>query len=497
MFKQTAKINQSWFNDYGLISQLRESIRASRRLDAFTCEVYETSIRVGIYMNHVESYLPAMQYLIDVVYPALLRSFSGNPLVTCYLLYLACGISDLHELYEVKRRLQIHSQDLSFRIARMMVENNYVGWWRLRNQVSWLYRRMIDQGRASMQERCVRVISAAYYKISRQWVESYIENVSETTNWIVDGDQVYPRKSSITHNRDSTSIVHGYHKEIRHRHVDEEDRKRGHYEESKHGSRYHHTKKSRKGRLETKKRVHGHSKDSDLQDKRSLDRSGGTRRGKTESFYETEETACSVSDQDSSEGLKPSLMDEEALIEQRRKNRDAILAKYRGQQTPLVNSQPKLDTLVMSSPDQDAQPSGIGSSQALMTEDCDFQLTKETSTLHNIQDGQAAADYDPMVDGRLDEERQQYKRQFSSIHFDEHFNFISMEKDKVTGNDIAKVVAISKPVRDLRSRLSSHLSTEDPKLMKNFIDLLERCLDLDPERRLTAYDALKHPFIRG
>lgn len=52
-------------------------------------------------------------------------------------------------------------------------------------------------------------------------------------------------------------------------------------------------------------------------------------------------------------------------------------------------------------------------------------------------------------------------------------------------------------MRDLRSRLLSNMSNEDPKLMKNFIDLLERCLDLDPERRLTAYEALKHPFIRG
>ncbi|KTW28862.1 hypothetical protein T552_01491 [Pneumocystis carinii B80] len=89
------------------------------------------------------------------------------------------------------------------------------------------------------------------------------------------------------------------------------------------------------------------------------------------------------------------------------------------------------------------------------------------------------------------------KGQFSSIHFDQHFNFISTEKDKITGNDVSKIIAISKPVRDLRSRLLSNMSNEDPKLMKNFIDLLERCLDLDPEKRLTAYEALKHPFIRG
>ncbi|KAG5438514.1 hypothetical protein PCANB_002618 [Pneumocystis canis] len=173
--------------------QLREGIRASQRIDAFACNVYETSARVGIYMNHVESYLPALQYLVDVLYPALLRPFSDNQLVTCYLLYLVCGIGDLHELYKMKRRLQINSQDLSFQIARIIIQNNYIAWWKLRGQAPWLYQRMIDQGRVLMQERCTRVISAAYYCISRQWIEPYIGSTLTATHWIVDGDKMIVR----------------------------------------------------------------------------------------------------------------------------------------------------------------------------------------------------------------------------------------------------------------------------------------------------------------
>ena len=71
----------------------------------------------------------------------------------------------------------------------------------------------------------------------------------------------------------------------------------------------------------------------------------------------------------------------------------------------------------------------------------------------------------------------------------------------VAKQDVVRKVHISKPTRDLRARLmppsSVKLSDEEMKFISSFIDLLDRCLSLDPSRRITPREALAHPFIRG
>lgn len=62
---------------------------------------------------------------------------------------------------------------------------------------------------------------------------------------------------------------------------------------------------------------------------------------------------------------------------------------------------------------------------------------------------------------------------------------------------------ISKATRDLRSRLlppssvQLKMKEDELKQLQHFIDLLDKCLQLDPARRLTPRDALLHPFLMG
>ena len=44
---------------------------------------------------------------------------------------------------------------------------------------------------------------------------------------------------------------------------------------------------------------------------------------------------------------------------------------------------------------------------------------------------------------------------------------------------------------------SVKLNDEEMKLMTSFTELLDKCLTLDPSRRITPREALAHPFIRG
>lgn len=93
------------------------------------------------------------------------------------------------------------------------------------------------------------------------------------------------------------------------------------------------------------------------------------------------------------------------------------------------------------------------------------------------------------------------KAKFGDMYFDDLGAFQSVEKDKVTGGDVVRQVHITKPSRDLRARLmppaSAKLKDEEVKVLTSFIDLLDKCLALDPAKRLTPKDALVHPFIRG
>lgn len=85
------------------------------------------------------------------------------------------------------------------------------------------------------------------------------------------------------------------------------------------------------------------------------------------------------------------------------------------------------------------------------------------------------------------------------LHFDEMLNFQSTEEDKITGRVVTRVLDFKKPTRDLKTRLmgkgTKGMSDAEAKDLALFVDLLDRCLNLNPEKRCTPMEALKHPFI--
>jgi serine/threonine-protein kinase PRP4 len=62
-------------------------------------------------------------------------------------------------------------------------------------------------------------------------------------------------------------------------------------------------------------------------------------------------------------------------------------------------------------------------------------------------------------------------------------------------------VHVAHAKRDLRARLvpppGTRLPDEEARALGAFVDLLDKCLALDPAKRLTPREALMHPFIRG
>lgn len=63
---------------------------------------------------------------------------------------------------------------------------------------------------------------------------------------------------------------------------------------------------------------------------------------------------------------------------------------------------------------------------------------------------------------------------------------------------MTRLVNLVKPTRDLKSRLigsTKGLTEAEIKEINLFHDLLDKCLNLNPEKRITPTEALKHPFI--
>ncbi|KAK4619611.1 Serine/threonine-protein kinase prp4 [Fulvia fulva] len=85
-------------------------------------------------------------------------------------------------------------------------------------------------------------------------------------------------------------------------------------------------------------------------------------------------------------------------------------------------------------------------------------------------------------------------------YFDEQFTFYGLERDKMTGNVVQKPMHFAQGLakRDLKSRLSGNINKMTPAMLKEhtaFLDLLDKCLQLDPEKRIKPKDALHHHFF--
>lgn len=87
------------------------------------------------------------------------------------------------------------------------------------------------------------------------------------------------------------------------------------------------------------------------------------------------------------------------------------------------------------------------------------------------------------------------KAAFADQHFDADLNFLAIEEDSVTKKSIRRMILNIKP-KDIGSIIKGS-SGEDPKMLANFKDLLDKIFVLDPDKRMTVQQALNHPFITG
>ena len=82
-------------------------------------------------------------------------------------------------------------------------------------------------------------------------------------------------------------------------------------------------------------------------------------------------------------------------------------------------------------------------------------------------------------------------------HFDSNLNFQYLEIDKVTKKEKISVLNFVNPKRDLLACLigNQKLSESEMRKVQQLKDFIEKCLILDPTKRMSINHALTHPFI--
>ncbi|OQR92597.1 hypothetical protein THRCLA_08669 [Thraustotheca clavata] len=83
-------------------------------------------------------------------------------------------------------------------------------------------------------------------------------------------------------------------------------------------------------------------------------------------------------------------------------------------------------------------------------------------------------------------------------HFDEELRFISREIDRVSAKPMLRVINNMNPTKDLGAALMlSRAQNDDKKQVMEFKDLLDKIFTLDPSKRITVKEALKHQFLQS
>ncbi|EQC38523.1 CMGC/DYRK/PRP4 protein kinase, variant [Saprolegnia diclina VS20] len=83
-------------------------------------------------------------------------------------------------------------------------------------------------------------------------------------------------------------------------------------------------------------------------------------------------------------------------------------------------------------------------------------------------------------------------------HFDEELRFISREIDRVTAKPMLRVMNNMNATKDLGTSLAAaRAPSDDKKQLADLKDLLDKVFVLDPAKRITVKEALKHPFVQS
>lgn len=177
------------------LRKLREGVVASGRKDVFAIDVFERTVRYAVVANHVESYVPAMRYLITTLYPETRRKIHTGRAVleSLYLLHLL-STEDYLEFMNERATLD-RRHCVADNILRAHVQGNWIALERLKQKITFLESKMLAQNFAKLADQAVSTIEAAYLAVDSSWLQrasgdQWKARMKNNSKWSIEGTRL-------------------------------------------------------------------------------------------------------------------------------------------------------------------------------------------------------------------------------------------------------------------------------------------------------------------
>ncbi|GAB7350617.1 hypothetical protein MBLNU459_g1183t1 [Dothideomycetes sp. NU459] len=151
--------------------KLREALVAAHRTDAFAQRAYMFIVHATLLCRHLESYHPALLYLLLKIHPRTPLSQPELREFAAYLvLDLACRQHDFDGAYRAARRYGVADRRVRD-VLRALVRDDFVLFWKVGRAVDGYQRTLLQWSEEGMRVHALKCLGRAYMSADRPFVE--------------------------------------------------------------------------------------------------------------------------------------------------------------------------------------------------------------------------------------------------------------------------------------------------------------------------------------
>lgn len=151
--------------------KLREGIVASKRIDDFSIQAYIFCIRLSILVKNMESYHPAILYLLrrmHLVQP--LPKVELQEFVGYLILDLACRQGDLAQAFAIRRQYKLRDLKVD-KVLSALTHDNYFVFWKVKRSVDGHKAKLMEFVEDRVRIQALKCLGRTYFNVDLEYLE--------------------------------------------------------------------------------------------------------------------------------------------------------------------------------------------------------------------------------------------------------------------------------------------------------------------------------------